>query len=215
MPIKIKTEMKLFLIAYNFYSCDNRRYLQTMKRKVNKMQKRVEKNFSEIRTANAADRTGNLTQKQKYPPRNICIALCFFLIFSGAGCGLVKPKETITFTMRHVYGDQSHSPINNFIEQFNLDEKYFDDRLLIFPIAKSSELLYVNNTEFNRFASDTGASLGDLSTWEGLFKTAGKYHEWTNKKTSVNDIGGKTFIVYGYPFHYFQVGVSSLGAPFF
>lgn len=95
--------------------------------------------------------------------------------------------------------------LKGYIKEF-LDEGTFDERLLIFPVAKSTELLFINKTLFDRFAKETGAKLDDLTTWEGLYHTASLYSQWS---------GGKAFLANDYPFHYFQVGVRSLGEEFF
>ena len=94
----------------------------------------------------------------------------------------------------------SDEELKSYIKEF-LDEGTFDERLLIFPVAKSTELLFINKTLFDRFAKETGAKLDDLATWEGLYKAASLYAEWS---------GGKAFLANDYPFHYFQVGVQAL-----
>ena len=99
----------------------------------------------------------------------------------------------------------SDEELKGYIKEF-LDEGTFDERLLIFPVAKSTELLFINKTLFDRFAKETGAKLDDLATWEGLYKAASLYAEWS---------GGKAFLANDYPFHYFQVGVQALGEDFF
>lgn len=53
--------------------------------------------------------------------------------------------------------------------------------LKILPIAKSTEVLYLNKTYWDAFASETGATLDSLSTWEGLVQTAKLYYEQTGK----------------------------------
>ena len=77
---------------------------------------------------------------------------------------------------------------------------------VILPLAKSTEILFVNKTAFDRFSAETGAALDELSTWEGLYAMAERYAEWS---------GGKSFFVHDYHFNYFQVGVESLGESFF
>lgn len=52
----------------------------------------------------------------------------------------------------------------------------------IFPVAKSTELLFMNDTDWQVFAADTGASYEDLATIEGLVSTAEKYYNWSNGK---------------------------------
>ena len=209
----------------------------------------------------------------------IYVITSFFL----CGCGSEKKEEPITLTIWHVYGDQTDSPLNNLIKEFNdtvgqkqgitiqptkvsdtntlheavlssaksepgsealpdifvaypktvlameqadklvdfqdyfsenerkafipafLEEGMIDGELKILPVAKSTECLFVNQTLFDRYAKESGAKIEDLSTWEGLFKTARSYKEKT----------GNTFFVHDYHFNYFQVGVQSLGGQFF
>lgn len=63
-----------------------------------------------------------------------------------------------------------------------LEEGRFEseDTLKLFPTAKSTEVLTVNMTDWEMFASDTGASLEDLSTWEGLAGVAKDYYAWSD-----------------------------------
>lgn len=51
--------------------------------------------------------------------------------------------------------------------------------LKIIPIAKSTELLFVDNVAFAPCADATGAKLEDMQTWEGLVETAKTYYEWS------------------------------------
>ena len=44
------------------------------------------------------------------------------------------------------------------------------------PVAKSTEILYLNETDWERFAGDTGADKEMLKTWEGLAQAAGMYY---------------------------------------
>lgn len=104
--------------------------------------------------------------------------------------------------------------LKDYIKEF-LDEGTFDERLLIFPVAKSTELLFINKTLFDRFANATGVKLDDLATWEGLYNAASLYSEWTDALTPDTSNDGKAFFANDYPFHYFQIGVQSLGEEFF
>ena len=67
-------------------------------------------------------------------------------------------------------------------EEF-LSEGYFGDKkeLKILPIAKSSEILYLNKTYWDKFEKETGAKIEDLATWEGLVKTAKIYYDHYGK----------------------------------
>ena len=63
----------------------------------------------------------------------------------------------------------------------------------IFPVAKSTELLFLNDTDWQPFAAATGASYEDLSTVEGLVQTAEMYYNWTDAQTEAPDDGRALF----------------------
>lgn len=115
---------------------------------------------------------------------------------------LSLPDDTVLVDYRDYFTEEE---LAEFIPDF-VEEGVIGDRLLILPVAKSTEILFVNQTAFDRFAAATGASVEELKTWEGLYHLAEAYAEWTD---------GKTFFVHDYPFNYFQVGVESLGESFF
>jgi multiple sugar transport system substrate-binding protein len=64
-----------------------------------------------------------------------------------------------------------------------VDEGRFDGGLYVFPFAKSTELLFVNQTFFDRFAADSGVTMDCFKTFEGIADAAMKYYEWTNART--------------------------------
>ena len=210
------------------------------------------------------------------------VVLCLILA-SFTGCGASKSTQTTTITIWHVYGEQSDSPLNDMIIEFNntvgiqkgiavkamkvsdtntiheavlksdeggpgteqlpdifvaypktvmamknnnelvdfkdylteeeigafsedfINEGMIDGRLLILPVAKSTELLFLNKTLFDRFAEKSGASLDDLSTWDGLLNTSREYTKQT----------GKSFLAHDYFFNYFQLGMASRGNSIF
>lgn len=80
----------------------------------------------------------------------------------------------------------SKDEIQQFREEF-LEEGRFgsDNKLKIVPIAKSTENLFLNITFWDLFASETGAKLEQLSTWQGVLEVAEEYYEWS---------GGKAFL---------------------
>lgn len=86
-----------------------------------------------------------------------------------------------------------------------LSEGYFDDELLMIPIAKSTEALFVNQTLFDRFCDKTGVSAADLSTFDGLFEVASNYYDWS---------GGKHFLQLNDYYNYAYVGMKSQGSEF-
>lgn len=87
-----------------------------------------------------------------------------------------------------------------------LNEGVFDGRQVMFPIAKSSRALFVNATIFDRFSADTGLTYDDLITWEGMFRAAKAYYEWS---------GGKAFFKYDEWMHYSLLNTAALGGSLF
>ena len=222
-------------------------------------------------------------RKLKKFKKILAVLLVISLIPVSSGCAEKTSDKTISLTIWHVYGEQSDSPLNDLIDEFNTtvgmqkginvkatkisdtntlheavlqsekggpgtedlpdifvaypktvlamvdstklvdyndylteEEKdaFIDDflpegeingRLTVLPIAKSTEVLFVNKTLFDRFAEGTGVTLDDLGTWEGLFKTACLYREKT----------GKAFLADDYMFNYYQLGFASHGKSFF
>lgn len=51
-------------------------------------------------------------------------------------------------------------------------------------MAKSTELLYLNATDWAPFAAATGVTYDDLATLEGVVEVARQYYDWTDAMTS-------------------------------
>ena len=71
--------------------------------------------------------------------------------------------------------------IDNYIPKF-LADGIVDDKLVIFPVAKSTLLLFVSGSQFDRFSAETGVTYGSLDTWDGFFSASEKYYEWSGGK---------------------------------
>ena len=190
----------------------------------------------------------------------LLLALTFALLcFSGcAERSLLNPKNPVTLTLWHTYGEQADSPMNRLVSEFNktvgkekgivisvklmssagkiggqlaeaqsgapgaldMPDLFFchnsdaaklgaenllnwndsftdeeragfvpdffadgmiDGRLVIFPVSKSTHVLYISDREFSRFSAATGATYSDLATWDGFFRTAEKYYAYSGK----------------------------------
>lgn len=124
---------------------------------------------------------------------------------------LALPDDSILVDYKDYFSEEE---LSGFIPAF-IEEGTIDDHLVIFPVAKSTEIMFINQTIFDRFSQETGISMEDLDTWEGLYKAAETYAEWSDAQTP--DIPGdaKAMFVHDYYFNYFQVGVESLGEDFF
>lgn len=113
--------------------------------------------------------------------------------------------------------------LREYLTQEEIDEyvpSYMDEgqiqqgSLKIFPIAKSTEIMMLNQTDWEKFAQATGAKLEDLRTYEGIVKTAQAYYEWTDSLTETPD-DGKAFFGRDAMANYFIVGSKQLGKEIF
>lgn len=102
-----------------------------------------------------------------------------------------------------------------FVDPY-LDEGDFDGsgEIKIFPVAKSTELLFLNDTDWQAFAQDTGASYDGLATIEGLVKTAELYYQWTDAQTA-ELYDGKALFGRDAMANYFVLGTKQLGCTLF
>ena len=99
-----------------------------------------------------------------------------------------------------------------FVEGY-VTEGDFDGNgsMKIFPVAKSTELLFLNDTDWQKFAAATGADYDDLSTLEGLVDTAEKYYNWTQSETGE----GKALFGRDAMANYMLIGAQQLGDTIF
>lgn len=89
-----------------------------------------------------------------------------------------------------------------------------DGSLKIFPIAKSTEILMLNQTDWDIFANETGVVIDELQTIEGVTKVAKQYYEWTDAKTAApND--GKAFFGRDANANYMIIGYHQLANEMF
>lgn len=95
-----------------------------------------------------------------------------------------------------------------------LNEGYISDHLYVFPFAKSTEVLFVNQTLFDEFSEATGVEMEQLATFEGVADAARKYYQWTDEKTPDITGDGKSFYKADSLFNIAQVGMAQLGDKF-
>ncbi len=86
--------------------------------------------------------------------------------------------------------------------------------LYIFPIAKATEVLILNRTDWQRFAIATDAKESDLMTWEGITRLAEAYYRWTDSLTETPE-DGKAFLGRDAMANYMLVGLAQLGKELF
>ena len=215
--------------------------------------------------------------------KTILLLLVFILsayCLSGCKKSELDKNNPVTLSLWHVYGEQSDSPMNRLIDEFNetvgmekgiiinvtamsnaskIGEKlldahnkipgsaempdlffahksnvlelgtdclldwneYFsekelaayvpgfledgtaDGKLSVFPVSKSTHLLFIAGGQFERFSADTGVTYEALSTWDGFFDAAAKYYDWS---------GGKPFCALDYPLRAIELAAAESGA---
>ena len=104
--------------------------------------------------------------------------------------------------------------LSAYIPEFIEEGRIAGGKLYVFPIAKSTEVLFVNKTLFDRFAQDTEARIEDLQTFEGLTRTAALYYDWTDRQTPAVPHDGKMFYMPDSLFNLSLIGCEQLGAGF-
>jgi multiple sugar transport system substrate-binding protein len=109
--------------------------------------------------------------------------------------------------------------VPEFLEEGRLGLK--DGPVYVLPLCKSTELLFVNATLFNRFASEYPARYGgnapsyaDLATMEGIFDLSEKYYRYTDDETPDIPNDGKAFFFPETIFNIFMAGFEQLGESF-
>lgn len=102
-----------------------------------------------------------------------------------------------------------------YVEEY-LQEGAFggEESLKIFPTAKSTEVMMVNLTDWQKFADAAGVSLDELKTWEGLNAVAQQYYQYTDDLTPDVPGDGKAFFGRDSVANYLTVGAKQLGKPF-
>ena len=109
----------------------------------------------------------------------------------------------------------TESEKNEYIEGY-LTEGDFDGdgSIKIFPTAKATEVLYLNDTDWQAFSQATGTTYDDLATVEGLTAAAEKYYNWTDAQTEAPD-DGRALFGRDAMANYLLIGAKELGCTIF
>ena len=120
------------------------------------------------------------------------------------------PKLAVQFQEKGMLADLAdyftEEELSAYVDAFIQEGRLGDGGLYVFPIAKSTEILFLNQTFFDQFAAETGADPALLSTFEGLAELSRMYYEWS---------GGKQFYTADSWFNVAEVGMVQLGGSLF
>ena len=78
-----------------------------------------------------------------------------------------------------------------------------EGRQVVFPVSKSTQLVFLNGSQYARFAADTRAQLSTLATWDGFFAMAAAYRQWSQ---------GKPFCALDYPLRLVELNALEQGS---
>ena len=128
------------------------------------------------------------------------------------------PKTALILAQKGMLADlnEQFSPqeLSAYIPEFLEEGRLEGEHLYVFPTAKSTEVLFLNKTLFDRFAEDTGAKIEDLGTFEGIIRTAALYYDWTDTQTPNIANDGKMFFMPDSLFNFTLIGYKQMGAEF-
>lgn len=106
----------------------------------------------------------------------------------------------------------SQEELSGYVPASIEEGRLADGGLYVFPLAKSTEILYLNQTLFDRFAAETGAKQEQLCTFEGIAALSKMYYDWTDAKTPDIPGDGKMFFTADSWFNVAQAGMKQLGS---
>ncbi len=110
----------------------------------------------------------------------------------------------------------TEADLDKFVDSY-VQEGYFaqDGALYLIPVAKSTEIMMINKTDWDKFASETGSSLDELATIEGVVSVAERYYKWTDEQTPDVPYDGKAFYGRDALANYFIIGMKQMGTEIF
>lgn len=113
---------------------------------------------------------------------------------------IAYPKTAVKFAEKGLIADLtsyfSKDKTDLYVDEFIAEGK-IGNGLYVFPVAKSTEVLFVNQTLFDRFSGETGVKIESLSTFEGICDASIKYAQWCGKAFFTADSWFNLFSVAG------------------
>ncbi|MEG0313650.1 MAG: extracellular solute-binding protein [Erysipelotrichaceae bacterium] len=90
----------------------------------------------------------------------------------------------------------NETELNAYVKDF-INEGIIDNKLLVLPIAKSSEVLILNSVDWNKYAKENNVDIKTLDTYEGLASVASDYHAKTGEALFGRDAFANYMLVGG------------------
>ncbi|MFY9188376.1 MAG: extracellular solute-binding protein [bacterium] len=128
-----------------------------------------------------------------------------------ATAALLSDKELLA----PLDGHFTEAELAEYLSPFLQEGRLSDGQLYVFPFAKSTEVLFLNQTLFDRFSAATGVTVDSLLTFEGIGEAAKKYYQWTDEQTPDVLSDGKAFYKADSFFNLAQMGMKQMGTDLF
>lgn len=134
-----------------------------------------------------------------------------FSTYADTAYALVQ-EGLLTDLSAYFTGEELEEYVPGYIQECYLTD---DDALYLFPVAKCTEVLMLNATDWEPFAQATGTRIDELSTTEGIVAVAQRYYEWTDDLTPDVPNDGKAFYGRDSMSNYFLIGMKQMGIDLF
>lgn len=129
------------------------------------------------------------------------------------------PKTALQFQSKNLLVNFDNyfkeEELAKYIPAFVEEGRFGDNGLYVFPFAKSTEIMYLNRTLFDRFSAETNVTIENLSTIEGIVSTSMKYYDWTDDQTPDIKNDGKMFFAADSWFNFVQTALKQQGDELF
>lgn len=99
-------------------------------------------------------------------------------------------KEVLSDLRQYFTNEEIDEFVSGYIQE---GEVHRPGQLKILPIAKSTEVMILNKTDWDEFSRATKSELSELETMEGLVRVAKRYYEWTDAETETPNDGRAFF----------------------
>lgn len=123
-----------------------------------------------------------------------------------------QTQDKLTDLSQYFSEDEVNAFVDSYIQEGYLNQ---DGALYLLPVAKSTEIMMINKTDWEPFAEATKTTTDELSTVEGVVKVAERYYEWTDSQTPDVPDDGKAFYGRDSMSNYFIIGMKQMGTELF
>ena len=124
----------------------------------------------------------------------------------------VQRQGKLTDLTRYFTKEELDQYVTPYIQEGDFQN---DGALYLFPVAKATEILMLNKTDWQPFADATGTTVDELQTVEGITEVARRYYDWTDAQTPDVPDDGKAFYGRDSISNYFIIGMKQMGVDLF